>query len=121
MLFSTKLRASDIAETVCRNNTTTLCGKTLRIECEQYNSSVKTFYENEDELIHSYKVFKNNRPKLQNFLEALVKQCQNSNEKQLVCSFLSPMAFLLILGDAKIVSFTIRLTKFITNVFQNNR
>ena len=121
MFFSTKLRASDIAETVCRNNTTTLCGKTLRIECEQYNSSVKTFYENADELIHSYKVFKNNRPKLQKFLKALVKQCQNSNEKQLVCSFLSQMAFSLILGDAKIVSFTIRLTKFITNVFQNNR
>ena len=101
MFFSTKLRASDIAERVCRSNATTLCGKTLRIECEQYNYSVKMFYENADELIHSYKVFKNNRPMLQKFLKALVKQCQTSNEKQKVCSFISHVAFSLILGDAK--------------------
>ena len=76
MFFATKLRASDIAEKVCRSNTTTLCAKTLRRECKQYNFSVKNFYENAEDLMHSYELLKNKRPKLQRFLTALIKQCQ---------------------------------------------
>ena len=116
MFFSTNLQASDIAETVRKTDSTIICAKTLRHECEMFNFSLENSLKDGNDLIQSYQLYKNNRPtEWQKFFKTLLKQSQISTEKQIVCAMIFQIVFSLILGDTKMTPFTIELTHLIHN------
>ena len=116
MFFSTNLQASDIAETVCKTDSTIICAKNLCHECEMFNFSLENSLKDANDLIQSYQLYKNNQPTecLKNFKTHL-KQSQISTEKQIVCDMIFQIVFSLILGDTKMTPFAIGLTQLIHN------
>ena len=118
--FSLQICKLLISETVRKTDSTIICAKTLRHECEMFNFSLENSLKDANDLIQSYQLYKNNRPsEWQKFFKTLLKQSQISTEKQMVCDKMFQIVFSLILGDTKMTPFTLGLTQLIHSTYRS--